>query len=167
MSAINPASFQTPLSGLQVPGTSNPSGTTAFVNGMDSYSSRRHQRQHPTSTSAGPAQAALSTSDQAWNSSRDSSALDAIAFQQLYGQPFQGNDLDVRHLDHYPVAYRQNTHQMLSMQPSFTSGSFNPPNHHPYASFASRPDSRNGGPQSSQVLAQDWNPSLHGLSLGH
>lgn len=167
MSAINPASFQTPLSGLQVPGTLCASGPTAFVNGIDHYTSRRHQRQHPTTTSVGPAQAGLSTSDQAWNTGRDGSALEATAFQQLYGQPFQGNDLDVRQLDHYPVAYRQNTHQMLNMQPPFTSGSFNSPNHHPYPSYASRPDSRNGGPQSSQVLGQDWNPSLHGLSLGH
>lgn len=166
MSAINPASFQTPLSGLQVPGTLGASGPTAFVNGMDHYTSRRHQRQHPTSTSVGSAQAGLSTSDH-WNIGRDSSALDAAAFQQLYGQPFQGNDLDARHLDHYPVAYRQNTHQMLNMQPPFTSASFNPPNHHPYSSFAARPNSRSGGPQSSQVPSQDWNPSLHGLSLGH
>ncbi len=166
MSAINPASFQTPVGGLQIPGAVGPSGPSAFGSDIDQYTGRCQQRQHQTSTSAGPTQATLRAFDQAWTPNRDSNTINIMAFQQLYGQPFQGNDLDIRHLDQYPMAYRQNVQQVRNMQSPFTSGSYNPPNLHHSSSFTSRPDSSNGGPLSSQVLGRDWNESFQGLSLG-
>jgi hypothetical protein len=166
MSAINPASFQTPLGGLQIPGAVGPSGPSTFNSDMNQYAGRRQQRQHPTSTSAGSTQAALSTFDQTWRPSRNSNAINTMAFPQMYGQPFHGSDLNVHHLDQYPTMYRQNIQQPLNMQSPFTSGSYDSPNlHHSSSSFTSRPGSSNGGTQSLQVLGRDWDQSFQGLSF--
>ncbi len=167
MSAINPASFQTPVGGLQIPGIAGPSTSSTFGSDTNQYAGRGQQRQHPTSTPAGSTQALLGAFDQAWNPSRDSNAINTMAFQQLYGQPFQGNDFDVHHLDQYPNTYPHNVQQALNMQSPFSSGSYDSANLHHSSSFTSRPGSSNDGPQSSQVLGRDWNQSFQGLSLGH
>lgn len=167
MSAINPASFQTPVGGLQIPGAVGSSGPSGFGSDIDQYASRRQQRQQPSSTSAGPAQAVLGGIDPAWTSSRDGNAINGIPYHQLYSQPFQGHDPNVRPLDPYSSTYRPNVQQFLSMHSPFTSEGYNSPSLHHSSSFTSRPDSSNGGPQSSQTLGRDWNQSFQGLSLGH
>lgn len=167
MSAINPASFQTPVGGLQIPGAVGLSGPSTFGSDMNQHAGRRQQRQHPASTLAGSTQPALGTLDQACTPSLDSNAINAMAFQQLYGQPFQGSDLNVHHLSQYPSTYRQHVQQPLNMQSSITSGSYDSPILHHSSSFISRPGSSNGGPQPSQILGRNWDQSFQGLSLGH
>ena len=164
MSAINPASFQTPVGGLQIPGGAGPN---AFGADVDQYPNRRQPRQIPTSSvSTGPAKAALGAFDQAWGPGREGNVIGGMAFPQLYAQPFPPHDLDVRQLDQYSLEYRQGLQQALGMQPTFTSPNYNAPNLHQPSSLTSRPDSSNGGPQPAQILGRDWNQAMQGLSLG-
>ena len=166
MSAINPASFQTPLGGVQIPGGLNPAGPNTFSTDVDQYPNRRPQRQQPPSASAGPIQPAFGAFDHTWNSQRNGNGTNGIAMSQLYGQPFSGHDLDTRQIDQYPLDYRQGLSQVLGLNSSFNASGYGSPNLHHSASFTSRPDSSNGG-QHPQMPGRDWNPSFQDLSLGH
>lgn len=162
MSAINPASFQTPAGGLQLPGGIGPS---AFSADVDQYSNRHQQRQYSTNTSNGPNQAPLSAFDQAWSASRDNATVGPMAFPHVYAQPFPPHDLDVRSVDQYPIDYRQGLHQVLNIHSPFNSPDYDAPNIHPSSTFAAKPQSSNGGIQASHVLGRNWNQSFQGLSL--
>ena len=166
MSAINPASFQTPLGGVQIPGGLNPTAPSAFSPDVDQYSNRRAQRQQPTPASMGPIQPAFGTFDHTWNAQRNVNGTNGMAMPQLYGQPFSGHDLDVRQGDQYPLDYRQGLSQVLGMNSSFSPSGYAPPNLHHSASFNSRPDSSNSG-QHPQMPGRDWHQSFQDLSLGH
>lgn len=162
MSAINPASFQTPAGGLQLPGGIGPS---AFSADLDQYSNRHAQRQYPTSTSNAPNQAPLAAFSHAWSASRENATIGPMAFPQIYAQPFPPQDLDVRSFDQYPMEYRQGLHQVLGIDSPFNSPNYNAPNLHHSSSFTTRPQSSNGGMQASHVFGRDWNQSFQGLSL--
>ena len=166
MSAINPASFQTPLGGVQIPGGLGTSSSNGFNIDVDHHPNRRQQRQHQTPISGGAVQQAPGAFEHTWNSSRDSGAINGIAFPQAYSRTFQNHDLDVRPLEQYPLDYRQGFPQTLNMNSSFTSPNYNLPALHNSASFNSRPDSSNGGLQSSQARGHEWTQSMQGLSLG-
>lgn len=164
MSAINPASFQTPVGGLQIPGVVGPN---AFGADVDQFSSRRQPRQISNlAVSTGPTQSALGVFDQAWVAAQEGNVINGMAFPQHYAQPFPPHDLDLRQLDQYSLEYRQGLPQALGMQPTFTSPNYNAPNLHASPSCTSRPDSSNGGPQPSQMFGRDWNQAMQGLSLG-
>ncbi len=163
MSAINPASFQTPVGGLQIPGSAAPSALSGDV---DNYVHRRQQRQQPTSASSGSNQAAADGFDHVWNPSRDGNAMNAMAFSQLYAQPYPPQGVDMRQLEQYPLEYRQGVQQMLNMQSSFNFPDYNMPDLRHSSSLTSRPDSSNGGVQPSCLLGRDWNQAMQGLSLG-
>lgn len=162
MSAINPASFQTPAGGLQLPGGI---GLSAFSADIDQYSNRHPQRQYPTSTLSGSNQAPSAAFDHAWGASRDIASIGPMAFPQLYAQPFSPHDIDVRSPDQYPIDYAEGLHQVLNIHSSFNSPGYNAPNLHHSSSFTARPQSSNGGMQASQVSGRDWNQSFQGLSL--
>ena len=164
MSAINPASFQTPLGGLQIPGGV---GSNSFGGDNDQYHTRRQQRHNLPAASNGSNQAALDTFDHAWNPSRDSGAVGGTAYPQLYAQSFPSLDLDIRQLDQYSLEYRQGLPHVLNMQTSLGSPNYNTPSLHHSSSFTSRPNSGNSVPQPSQVLGTDWNQAMRGLSLSH
>lgn len=164
MSAINPASFQTPAGGLQLPGGIGPS---AFSADTDQYSNRHLQRQYPTSTSNGPNQVSQVAFDHPWSASRDNATIGPMAFPQVYAQPFPPHDLDVRSLDQFPMDYRQGLHQVLNIHSPFNSTGYGAPNLHHSSSFTARPQSSNGGMQPSHVFGRDWNQSFQGLSLNH
>lgn len=164
MSAINPASFQTPLGGLQIPSGAGPSN---FSTDPDQYPSRRQQRQHTAApTSAGAMQPTNGTFDNTWSSNRSGNAINGMAFPQPYGQQFSGHDLDIRQLDQYSLDYRQGLPQVLNMSSPFGSSGYGAPNLHHSSPFASRPESTNGGPHSLQA-GRDWNQTFQDLSLGH
>lgn len=159
MSAINPASFQTPAGGLQLPGGIGPSTFSADI---DQYSNRLSQRHYPASASNGPNQPPLATIDHPWGANRDNATIGAVAFPQIYAQPFPPHDLDVRPLEQYPIDYRQSLPQVLNIHSPFNPSSYNAPNLHHSSSFAARPQSGNGG---MQAFGRDWNQSFQGLSL--
>ena len=162
MSAINPASFQTPAGGLQLPGGIGPS---AFSMDADQHSNRHPQRQYPGSTPNVSGQASLAAFDHAWSASRDNTPVGPMAIPQLYAQPFPPHDLDVRSLDQYPIDYRQGLHHVLNMHSPFNSSGYNAPNLQHSSSFTARPQSSNGGMQASHVFGRGWNQTFQGLSL--
>ena len=167
MSAINPASFQTPLSGIQIPGGNGSSVPHMTSTESDHYPNRRQQRQHQVISSSGGIQPGLSAFDPTWNEERDSKAAGRPTAQQLYGRPFPGQDLNIRPLDPYSIEYRQNLSQALGMSASFTPGDYHAANLHHSPSFVLRPESGDGMPPASQLPSREWNPSFQGLSLGH
>lgn len=160
MSAINPASFQTPVGGLQIPGGTAPSAPNGDV---ENYINRRQQRQQPTSASAGSTQATAGF-DHVWSPSRDGHAMNGTIYPQI--QPFPPQGFDIRQLDQYSLEYRQGVQQMLNTHSPYISPSYNAPDLRHSSSFTSRPDSSNGGPQPSHLLGRDWTQAMQGLSLG-
>lgn len=162
MSAINPASFQTPTGGLQLPGGVGPSAISPDI---DQYSNRHPQRQYPTSTSSIPSQAPLATIDHPWGASRDNTTVGPMTFPQLYAQPYPHHDLDIRSLDQYPIDYRQGLHQVVNLHSPFNPPIYHAPNLHHSSSFTTRPQSSNGEMQTSNGYGRDWNQSFQGLSL--
>lgn len=166
MSAINPASFQTPAGGLQIPGGVVSSGPSIIGTDLEQYPNPGQRRQHQVPAPAGAVQPIQSNFDHSWQSSRDGNAISNMAFQQLYGRTFPGHELDVRE-DQYPLDHRQGFPQMFSMGSPFNPLGYNVPNLNNSTSFTSRPGSSNAGAHPSQVPSQDWNQSFQGLSLGH
>lgn len=162
MSAINPASFQTPAGGLKLPGGVGPS---AFSADFDQYTNRHPQRQYPMSASNGTSQAPLATLDHAWSASRDNATTGPITFPQLYAQPFPPHDLDVPSVDQYSIDYRQGLHQALNIHSPFNTPGYNAPGLHHSSSFTARPPSDNSRMQASHTFGRDWNQSFQGLSL--
>ena len=165
MSAINPASFQTPLGGLQIPGGVMSGSLNALNTDLDQYPNRRQPRQHQNSSPVGAAQTAHSTFDHAWFSSRDGAAINNMAFQQLYGRAFSGHDFEPREIEQYQLDHRQGFPQMFGMGSPFTSPSYNTSNLHHASSYAPRADSNKNSPHSSHVPNREWHQSFQGLSL--
>ena len=166
MSAINPASFQTPVGGLQIPGGVASTAPNTVSTAFDQYPGRRQQRQHPVPTTAGTRQAVPGASDHTWISNRDDNGVNSMVFQQPYGQTFPGSDLDVRQLDQYSLDFRQGGPQVPGVHSFYNSYGYNAPSVHHSSLFASRSDSSDGGVHSSQIPGRDWNQSFQGLSLG-
>ncbi|KAL6717467.1 hypothetical protein ACLMJK_005382 [Lecanora helva] len=143
MSAINPASFQTPLGGLQIPGGTSSNGASTLNSDLEQNPGRRHNRQHPLPSSAGSILPSFGPFDNTWSSNRSNNTTNGMGLPQMYGQPFSGHDLDIRQMDQYPLHYRQALPQMLGMNSSFNSPAYGGPSLHHSSSFASRPDSSN------------------------
>ena len=156
MSAINPASFQTPAGGLQLPGGV---GSATLTGDFEQYPNRRQPRQHTQSLSAGQAQPALGTSNLAWAPNRDCSIDGGMAFSHVYPSPLPPIDPDIRQLDHSSINY-------LNMHASFHSSGNKASNLHHGSSFNLRSASDDRRTQSSQALGKEWNRAFHGLSLG-
>ena len=162
MSAINPASFLTPVTGLQLPSGLGPG---AFNPDQDHFSDRRQHKGHPTFPPLGISQMGSGSFDRIWDPSRDIAATGGITFPHIYAQPFQTHDLDTRHMDQYPIEYRQPGPQVVGLQQRFNPTSYNVPELH-HSSYVISPENSNGGPRKSQALGSDWNLTFQGLSLG-
>ena len=167
MSAINPASFQTPLGGLQIPGGVGATTTRDLGPDLDRYSGRRPQRQQLFPASTATTQQALGASDHPWSSNRDGAAINSLVPHQLHGQNFPGNELDVGQLDHFTLNYRQGVPQVSGINSPYTSFGYHNPDVHTPLPFGPKPNSSDSGPHSSPVPGRDWTQSFQGLSLGH
>ena len=163
MSAINPASFQTPVGGLQIPGTA----AQGVSNGeVEKYVNRRQQRQQPTSVSPRSTQAVAGVFDHVWDASREGNTTNALAFPHPYSQSYLPQGYDLRQLEQYPMEYRQGVQQMLNMHSIPQTPGYHVQDLRHSSSFTSRPDSSNSKPQGSHDLGRDWNQVMQGLSLG-
>ena len=163
MSAINPASFQTPAGGLQLPGSFG-LGPASYSADTGQHPNRQQQRRYPTSSAGGPNQTSIGAFDQVWVPSRESNTMN---IPQLYAQTFQPSNLAIRQLDQYPPEYRQSVQQMLHMHSPYNAPGYNGANLHHSTSYTTRPRSSNGGSQAAQAVGRDWHQSFQGLSLGH
>lgn len=163
MSAINPASFVTPVTGLQLPTGLGPG---AFSSDSEHYSDRRQQKSLSTFPTLGVPQLGSGSFDRMWDPNRDVAASNGgMSFPHLYAQPFQSHDLDTRHLDQYPIEYRQAGQQVLGLQPRFNSNSYPVPDLH-HSSYAISSENNSGGTRKPHALGSEWNNTFQGLSLG-
>ena len=167
MSAINPASFQTPVGGLQIPGGVGPPCASNLGPDFDQYASRRHQRQQPLPTSPGGAQQTLGAFDHTWSSNRDGGAINSMVLHQLYGQNISGHELDFRQFDQFTSEYRHGIPQVPGMTSNQNSFGLHTPAIHTPSSFAPRPSGSDDGPLLSPVPGRNWTQSFQGLSLGN
>lgn len=166
MSAINPASFVTPVSGLQLPSGLGPG---AFGSDADHFNDRRQQSTHSSFTPAGPVVAphvGPAGFDRIWDPSRDVIAGSGMNFPHIYSQPFQPQDLDPQPLvDQYQIEYRQARQQALGLQTRYTSAPYNLPDLH-QSSYHISHEASSGGTKTQQTMGNDWNHTIQGLSLG-
>lgn len=166
MSAINPASFVTPVSGLQLPSGLGPG---AFGSDPDHFNDRRQQNPHSSFTPVGSVVAphvGPAGFDRIWDPSRDAIVASGMNFPHIYSQPFQPQDVDPQPLvEQYQMEYRQARQQALGIQQRFTSAPYNLPDLH-QSSYHIPHDASGGGTKNPQPLGNDWSHTIQGLSLG-
>lgn len=159
MSAINPASFVTPVAGLQLPSGLGPG---AFNTDSDPYTTHRPQQNDPAYSVPTTSNLTHGTFDRLWDTNQ-SAGVPSLPFGHIYSQPFQPQDLGTRHLDQLPMEYRLNgqhsaiTQSRYHPTPQYLEGL------HPYTM---RPDSSNGGARKPHLHGNDWSQAFQGLSLG-
>lgn len=164
MSAINPASFLAPFAGLQL---SSGVGSGVFNPDADRFPDRRHQKGTSTFVPAGPI-SAFQTGPAGfsgiWDPSQEVGTPGAIAFPHTYSQHFQPQDLDIGHLEVYPLEYRQLGPQAGGLQPRFPSATYDISN--AQHSYQISHNTGNGAARKSHGLGEDFSNTFQRLSLG-
>ena len=160
MSAINPASFVTPTTGLQVPSNL---GAGAFSQDSEIYSDRRPQKQNPIFSLAGSSQVAPGVFDRIWDPNRNASAALSIPFPHIYAPPLQAHDLDNHQLDQFSVDYHAGQ-QALPLQPRYSHSAYNVPDLD--RSYTVSSENNNAGTRKPYALGNGWSHAFQGLSLG-
>lgn len=160
MSAINPASFVTPVAGLQLPSGLGPG---AFNPEAESYSSRQVQNSgvgyQMVGTSGAP-----SALDRLWATSPEVGA-NGLPFSHMYPQPFQPLEIESRQANPSLVDYRGGAQHFLSLQGRYPAAPYHVANlQHPM--YGLQPDPSSRGARKPYVPRSDWNHALQGLSLG-
>lgn len=161
MSAINPASFVTPVAGLQLPSGLGPG---AFNSESDRYSTTPQQQQHhePTYSIPGSSAQTQGAFERLWETN-PAAGVAPLPFGHIYSQPFQPQDIDNRHMDQLPMEYRMGAGQHATAPQA----RYHPmPYHLDPSKYGLRPASSTEGIRKTHVLGNDWNQSFQGLSLG-
>lgn len=166
MSAINPASFLTPFAGLQL---SSGVGPGAFNPDADRFLDRRHQKGTSAFVPAGPISSfqtgSAAFSGGIWDPTQEVGTPGAIAFPHTYSQHFQPQDLDLGHLEIYPLEYRQLGHQAGGLQSRFSSAPYDISNA-PHSSYQISHNAGNGVTRKSHGLGENFSNTFQRLSLG-
>ena len=161
MSAINPASFITPSTGLQLPTGLGPG---AFSQDSDIYSDRRSQKHNPGFSVASPSQVLPGVFDRAWDPNRDATAPLSMPFPHAYGTTLQPHDVDNRPLEQFAIDYHGG-HQATSLQPRYSPTGYNVADLD-HSSYTMSLDNSNTGTRKPHALGNDWSHAFQGLSLG-
>lgn len=165
MSAINPASFLTPFAGLQLSSGANPS---TFNPESDRFPDRRYQKGNSAFVSAGANSsfhAGPAGFGGIWDSSQELGAPGALTFPHTYSQHFQPQELDIDHMEVYPLEYRQLGHQAGGHQPRLSSGPYDLSNAQ-HSSYQISHNTGNGTARKSHGLGEDFSNTFQRLSLG-
>ena len=162
MSAINPASFITPSTGLQLPSVLGPG---AFNQDSETYPDRRPQKHNPGFSIAGPSQLAPGVFDRTWDANRDASAALGIPFPHIYAPSLQPQELDNRQLEQFPVEYHHGGQQAVPLQSRYSSSGYNVPDLD-HSSYAISSDNNNAQTRKPYALGGEWSHAFQGLSLG-
>lgn len=160
MSAINPASFVTPVAGLQLPSGLGPG---AFNTEADPYSAR-HQKTDIGNPIFDAPNLAPGAFDRLWDPNQNT-GINSVPFAHVYSQPFQHQDVDNRQIDQLPIDYRPGVPQATGTQHQYASVPYHlqdvrSPN------YPVRPNTGNGEARKPHVMATDWGHAFQGLSLG-
>ena len=161
MSAINPASFITPSTGLQLPSGPGPS---AFSQESEIYADRRSQKHVPGFSVAGSSQVVPGVFDRVWDPNRDATTALSIPFPNAYGPALQPHDLENRSLDQFAIDYH-GAHQAMPLQPRYSPTSYNVPDLD-HSSYTVSSDNSNTGTGKPYALGSEWSHAFQGLSLG-
>lgn len=160
MSAINPASFVTPVAGLQLPSGLGPG---AFNPEADSYSSPLQQKSNSSYSTVGPSGAPHGSFDRPWGPSQDVGSS-GLVLPHMY-QTFQPLGPETHQADHGTVDYGGGGQQLLSLQARYAAAPYHLANlQHP--AYGLQPDANNGVVRKPQVHRSDWSHAFQGLSLG-
>ena len=165
MSAINPASFLIPVTGLQLsagvgPGVFNPDA--------DRFSDRRQQKASSAFVPTAPIPAfhtGPTGFSGMWDPGQETVAPGGMAFPHTYSQHFQPQDLDIGHLDVYPLDYRQIGQHAGGLQPRFSQPPYDMSNTQ-NASFQVPHDAGNTAVRRTHGLNKDFSHTFQRLSLG-
>ena len=153
MSAINPASFVTPVAGLQLPSGLGPG---AYNPEAESYPSRQQQKSgvvYPIIGTPGAQQGGFEL------------VAYSLPFPHMYPQAFQPLELETHQSDQPAVDYRGGGQHLLGLHTRYATTPYQLTNiQHP--AYVNPPDPSNGGARKSQTLGSDWNHAFQGLSLG-
>lgn len=161
MSAINPASFASPVAGLQLPSGLGPG---AFNTEQDQYSTHHSVHNDPSysiPSSSNPAHGAL---DRLWDTNH-TPGVTSLPYTHVYSQPFQPHDLDSRHLEQLSMDYRSNPQQAAAPLSRYHPMSYQLEGLHS-SQYAIRPDSDGKGIRKPHLHGNDWSQAFQGLSLG-
>lgn len=166
MSAINPASFVTPVSGLQLPSGLGPGAFSADAN---HFADRRQQKAHSSFTPVGPVVAphmGPAGFDRIWDPNRDALAASGMNFPHIYSQPFQPQDIEPHPLmEQYQTEFRHARQPAFGIQTRFASAPYDLPDLH-QSSYHLPHEESSGAPKKTQILDSDWTHSMQSLSLG-
>ncbi|KAL9128658.1 MAG: hypothetical protein Q9217_002718 [Psora testacea] len=160
MSAINTAAI-----GSLAPGP-RPLGMplrSAVNHDLDDFPANQYT--HPAATIS--TQAPMTAFDTMYGHSRNGGMLGGMTYD-LYPQiqAFHAQGFDARHLSPFPMDYRPQSQQAVSIPSSFGNAvGYSPSSLHHASSFNSQPDSSHGGHHDPQMPG-DWTQALQGLSLG-
>ena len=160
MSAINPASFITPSTGLQLPSGLGPG---AFSQDSDMYSDRRSQKHNPGFPIASPSQVVPGVFDRTWDPNRDATTALSIPFPHTYGPALQTHDLDNRHLDQFAIDYHGG-HQAMPLQPRYSPTGYHVPDLD-HSSYTVPSDNGSTRTRKPYTLGNEWSHAFQGLSL--
>ena len=159
MSAINPASFVTPVAGLQLPSGLGPG---AFNPETESYSPRQPQKSGIGYPMVGTSSTS-SALDRLWAPSPDVGA-NLLQYPHMYQQSFQPLELETHQAGQSAVDYRGAQH-LLSLQARYAAAPYQVANL-PHPVYGLQPDSSSRGVSKPQIPSADWNHAFQGLSLG-
>ncbi|KAI4154590.1 MAG: hypothetical protein LQ341_000312 [Variospora aurantia] len=162
MSAINPASFASTASPIQLPSGLGPG---AFTAESGAGPERRQYRTTSSLANITASQGNYRIPGRCWDLAPEGSHHTQLPLPHSLAQHYSDADFDVRQLDHYPVDYSQSNQQMLSL-PSRN----NPTTyglsalHNPL--YATTAGTRDDVARTSDTINSDWNSAFQGLSLG-
>ena len=152
MSAINPASFVTPVAGLQLP---SGLGTCAFNPEADSYALRKQTKPaigYPMTGTTSPPQGPFDI------------AASGLPFPHIYPQNTP-SDLETHQPEQPGIDYHGTGQHLLNLQARYAAPpyQFTSVQHPGYG-----PQSNGGieGARKSHLFRDDWNQQFQGLSLG-
>ena len=161
MSAINPASFVTAASALQLPSGLGPG---ALGTDRDHPHDRRRQKENIGFSNLGSSQVINGNFEQGWDPTRDAGVVHGTGFPQIYAPPFQPHPINGRQLSQNLPEYGQGIQQSFAPHPPF---SLVPPNtvdrHH--SDYNTSTGGVSGG-RKSHISGSDWTHAFQGLSLG-
>lgn len=161
MSAINPASFVTPVAGLQLPSGLGPG---AFNPDADLHSSRQPQKTSVGYPVVSPSSATQGAFDRRWEHNQDAGS-NGLSYPHMYPQAYQPLGLETHQQDHAAVDYGAGGQQHPSLQAQYAAAPY-PLADLQHPAYVLQPDSVNGAVRKPQLSRNDWNHSFQGLSLG-
>ena len=163
MSAINPASFVTPIAGLQLPSGLGPG---AFNPATGTYSSRQQQKSGMGYPAVGTPSGTQGVFDRFWEPNQDIATTNGPPIQQIHPQAFQNFGHEPHQADHAIVDYQGGPgQQIFNLQARYATAAY-PMASLQHPAYEIQSNTTSGTLRKHQGLRSDWSDVFQGLSLG-